>query len=93
MNRMLSSAIIYAMAQLLVRNVSEDVVQALKARAAAHGRSVEAEHRALLEQTLAADRRAQVEAWLKAGEPLRERLRGRVFTPSEVLIRESREER
>lgn len=81
------------MAQLLVRNVSEDVVLALKTRAAANGRSVEAEHRALLEQTLAADRRVQVEAWLKAGEPLRQRLEGRVFTPSEVLIRESREER
>lgn len=93
MNGMLSGAIILAMAQLLVRNVSNGVVQALKARAAAHGRSVEAEHRALLEQTLAADRKAQVEAWLKAGEPLRERLKGRVFTPSEVLIRESREER
>lgn len=93
MNRMLSNAIIQAMAQLLVRNVSDDVVQALKARATAHGRSVEAEHRALLEQTLAADRRAQVEAWLKAGQPLRERLKGRVFTPSEVLIRESRDER
>lgn len=93
MNGMLSCAIILIMAQLLVRNVSEEVVRALKVRAASHGRSVEAEHRALLEQTLAADRRAQVEAWLKAGEPLRERLKGRVFTPSEVLIRESRDER
>lgn len=81
------------MAQLLVRNVSEDVVRALKARAVAHGRSVEAEHRVLLEQALAADRRAQVEAWLKKAKPLHERLQGRVFTPSEVLIRESRDER
>ena len=81
------------MAQLLVRNVSDEVVQALKARAASHGRSVEAEHRVLLEQTLAADHRERVEAWLKTMEPLHERLKGRVFTPSEVLIRESRDER
>jgi plasmid stability protein len=81
------------MPQLLVRNVSDEVVQALKTRAASHGRSVEAEHRALLEQTLAADRQARVEAWLEKSEPLRDRLKGRVFTPSEVLIRESRDER
>jgi plasmid stability protein len=81
------------MAQLLVRNVSDDIVRALKVRAAAHGRSVEAEHRAVLEQSLAADHRARVEAWLKTVEPLHERLKGRVFTPSEILIRESRDER
>jgi plasmid stability protein len=37
------------MAQLLVREVSEDVVRRLKERAKAHGRSVEAEHRLILE--------------------------------------------
>ncbi len=36
------------MAQLIVRNLDEDLVEALKARAAAHGRSAEAEHRAIL---------------------------------------------
>ncbi len=40
------------MAQLTVRKVPEDVVRALKLRAAQHGRSAEAEHRALLEQFL-----------------------------------------
>ena len=42
------------MAQLLVRNVSQDVVEALKRRAAEHGRSAEAEHRLILEATLCA---------------------------------------
>ena len=42
------------MAQLLVRGVPEDVVEALKRRAAEHGRSAEAEHRIILEETFAA---------------------------------------
>lgn len=36
------------MAQLIVRNLDEAVVEALKTRAAAHGRSAEAEHREIL---------------------------------------------
>lgn len=40
------------MAQLTVRNVSNEVVGALKRRAAANGRSAEAEHRALLRAAL-----------------------------------------
>ncbi|MEQ1567823.1 MAG: DNA-binding protein [Myxococcota bacterium] len=36
------------MAQLIVRNLEDEIVDALKARAAAHGRSAEAEHRAIL---------------------------------------------
>jgi antitoxin FitA len=37
------------MAQLLVRGLSEETVRLLRERAQAHGRSVEAEHRAILE--------------------------------------------
>ncbi len=40
------------MAQLTVRNVSNEVVGALKRRAAANGRSAEAEHRELLRAAL-----------------------------------------
>lgn len=36
------------MAQLVVRNVEEDVVVALRRKAAANGRSAEAEHREIL---------------------------------------------
>ena len=42
------------MADLTVRNVSQDVVDALKRRAAANGRSVEEEHRELLHAALLA---------------------------------------
>ena len=40
------------MADLLVRGVDEGLVQALKRRAGAHGRSAEAEHRAILAAAL-----------------------------------------
>ncbi|XSG86501.1 MAG: FitA-like ribbon-helix-helix domain-containing protein [Methylohalobius sp. ZOD2] len=40
------------MASLVVRNLDPRIVDALKQRAARHGRSAEAEHRALLEALL-----------------------------------------
>jgi len=40
------------MAQLTVRNVSRELVGALKQRAAANGRSAEAEHREILRASL-----------------------------------------
>lgn len=40
------------MASLVVRNLDPDIVDALKQRAARHGRSAEAEHRAILEEVL-----------------------------------------
>jgi plasmid stability protein len=40
------------MANLLVRNVDESLVQSLRERAAAHGRSAEAEHREILAKAL-----------------------------------------
>lgn len=45
------------MANLVVRNLDDEIVQALKERAARHQRSAEAEHRAILEQVLLRPRR------------------------------------
>ncbi len=39
-------------ANLVVRNLEQQIVNALKQRAARHGRSAEAEHRLLLEESL-----------------------------------------
>lgn len=77
------------MAQLLVRNVSDETVRALKERAARHGHSVEAEHRALLKDALA----LPDEDWKDGAERLRQRSRGRSSVPSWVLIREDRDAR
>jgi plasmid stability protein len=41
--------------QLIVRNLDDDVILALKRRAARHGRSTEAEHRAILREVLAGE--------------------------------------
>lgn len=40
------------MSQLIVRDLEQDVVDALRRRAATHGRSAEAEHREILRSTL-----------------------------------------
>jgi antitoxin FitA len=45
------------MPDLLVRGVDEEIVRALKARAVAHGRSAEAEHREILVAALVRPRR------------------------------------
>ncbi len=42
------------MGQLLVRDLDDEVIRRLKRRAAANGRSAEAEHRAILEAAVSA---------------------------------------
>jgi plasmid stability protein len=52
--------------QLLVRELEQAVIDALKNRAAEHGRSAEAEHRAILEEALIQPtRRSFVEALME----------------------------
>jgi plasmid stability protein len=77
------------MAQLLVRNIPDRLVQALKDRAAKHGRSAEAEHRAILEENLKAP---AADFWEKARK-YREETRGRIITDSAELIRQDRDSR
>ncbi|MBI2802972.1 MAG: DNA-binding protein [Gammaproteobacteria bacterium] len=45
------------MAQLMVRNLAEDLVKALKQRAAKYNRSAEQEHREILQAALSSPRR------------------------------------
>ncbi len=54
------------MANLVVRNLDEQIVQTLKQRAAQHGRSAEAEHRLILEQVLRQPRRRSLAEVLAA---------------------------
>ena len=73
------------MAQLTVRKVSNEVVGALKRRAATHGRSAEAEHREILRTSLfggGKDFAARAEA-------LRRRLRSSI--DSSEIIRADRD--
>lgn len=77
------------MSQLLVRDVPRDVVEALKRRAAEHGRSAEAEHRAILEAAL---RPGRAGFWERAAA-LRAATRGRISVESAELIRRDRDAR
>jgi plasmid stability protein len=52
------------MAQLVVRNLPEDLVRALKLRAAKHNRSAEQEHREILEAVLRGPKRRTLAAVL-----------------------------
>ncbi|MCY4504048.1 MAG: DNA-binding protein [Alphaproteobacteria bacterium] len=73
------------MAQLTVRKLSEEVVSALKQRAAANGRSAEAEHRAILRTTLLGTE----ESFAARAAVLRQRLRS--SGDSTAAIRADRE--
>lgn len=52
------------MAQLVVRNLPDELVKALKQRAAKHNRSAEQEHREILETVLRGPRRRSLAAVL-----------------------------
>ena len=78
------------MAQLVVRNLDEELVLRLKLRAAEHGRSAEAEHREILRQALAAVPRR---SFKELAAKVRSMTAGRTHTPSEALLREGRDER
>jgi plasmid stability protein len=77
------------MAQLLVRDVDDEIVKLLKQRAASHGRSAEAEHRAILEGAL----RPAGEAPWQVAKRLQDEVRGRDFTDSAEVIRHFRDTR
>jgi len=75
---------------LHVRNLEDGLIARLKRRAARHGRSTEAEHREILRQALAAEVDPSFE---KLAADLRKLTKRRKQTPSEVLLREGRDER
>lgn len=75
---------------LHVRNLDDGLVAKLKRRAARHGRSAEAEHREILRQALSAEVEPDFD---RLASEFRKLTAGRRHTPSEVLLRESRDER
>jgi len=75
---------------LHVRNLDDDLILRLKRRAARHGRSTEAEHREILRQALSIETEPSFET---LAEEFRELTKDRRHTPSEILLREGRDER
>lgn len=76
---------------LHVRNLDDDLIARLKRRAARHGRSTEAEHREILRQVLAGE--DEPPSFDKLAAELRKLTKRRTQTPSELLLREGRDER
>jgi plasmid stability protein len=75
---------------LHVRNLDEGLIARLKRRAARHGRSTEAEHREILRQALSGEVEPSFDS---LAAELRKLTSRRRQTPSEVLLRQGREER
>ncbi|QYF87450.1 hypothetical protein [Brevundimonas sp. PAMC22021] len=73
---------------LHVRNVEDDLAVALKKRARQNNRSAEAEHREILRSALKPRLDAE---WERRAAALREATKGKLTTPSEILIREDRD--
>jgi plasmid stability protein len=76
------------MAKVLVRDLDPAVVERLKARAAEHGRSLQKELKAVLEEAAARPTWAEARA---AAERVRQMLDGREFSDSTLLVREDRD--
>jgi antitoxin FitA len=74
------------MTQLTVRNVTKEIVGALKRQAAAHGRSAEAEHRDILRKALLEQEK---ENFAERARSLRERLSSKI--DSSEIIRSDRD--
>lgn len=75
------------MAQVLVRDLPDGVVERLKAKAAAEGRSLEAHLRLVLEEASALDR----DEFLAVADAVAETTRDRSQTDATELIRASRD--
>ena len=75
---------------LHVRNLDDELIARLKRRAIRHGRSTEAEHREILRQALAGEVDSSFD---KLAADLRKLTKRRKQTPSELLLRQGRDER
>lgn len=80
---------------LVLGEIEEDLIARLRARAARHGRSVEAEHKEILRQALLRDEGLSASDWSfeEQAARLREETKGTHQTPSEILQHEGRLER
>jgi plasmid stability protein len=77
------------MGQVLVRDLPDEVVERLKAKAAAEGRSLEAYLRRMLEEASSLDR----DEFIALADSVFQNTRGRPQTDSTDLIRQARDTR
>lgn len=77
------------MAQILVRDLDEDVVERLKERARLEGRSLQSEAKRILEQA-ALEPKVDMETARNLSAQIRARFEGRTFPDTLELIHEDR---
>ena len=75
------------MTDLLIRDIPSTLMDGLSRRAARNGRTLEAEHRLILEEAVESEH----EAFWREADLLREETRGLNLGDSTAIIRESRE--
>ncbi|MFV0662263.1 FitA-like ribbon-helix-helix domain-containing protein [Denitromonas sp.] len=79
------------MADMVLRNLDDDLKQRLRERAAMHGRSMAAELRAIVADALTRPDTDPVAEFKQLAAISRAMSAGRSHAPSEVLLRESRD--
>jgi plasmid stability protein len=81
------------MADIVLRNLEDDLKEKLRRRAASNQRSMNAELRDIVSSALARPRRSSPTELKQLAADIRALSAGRRQTPSEDLLRESRDER
>ena len=81
------------MADIVLRNLDDDLKEKLRQRAALHKRSMNAELREIVRTALTRPRRHHSAEWRKLAAEFRALSANRIETPSELLLRERRIER
>lgn len=82
------------MSQLTIRRLAPTVIEGLKKRAAAAGRSMEEEARTILSDAIVDQQLARQRAWLRQMKEKRRELFGdQIFPDSSEIFSEMREER
>ena len=81
------------MADIVLRNLEDDLKEKLRLRAASNQRSMNAELREIVSTALAQPRRSSRADLKKLATDIRALSAGRRQTPSEDLLRESRDQR
>jgi plasmid stability protein len=82
-----------AMADIVLRNLDDELKERLRQSASRHRRSMNAELREIVRQALNGPQRGSAADFQKLAAEIRALSHGRRQTPSEELLRESRDER
>ena len=79
------------MAQVLIRDLDPEVIEALKRRAKEHNRSLQGELKTILEQAVRSSHSRNIDAFLARVKEIRKQTAGMPQTDAAQLVREDRE--